>query len=256
MADQSKPSVFSWFKTEDYIPVGGFKLADWAAMLRIRWNYEVQWLSKTASLSAAAIDELQKDGPIKADEYWTNYLNDALPRNYSSGVPRGTMPPPLQDITALLMKQDNDIYSGLKSVTNFFHDRILRVSPSAPDNALTQAFAEWLQELRKFDPLPVSRRGPHATNVSITDQHLKSWTEYKVLAVIDLDFCATVFGVSKLSHEALCDLLLPPEKEVGPKDWGREARRKAEEAKESLDLLTAQARFEQSPPDKQPGGTN
>jgi hypothetical protein len=64
MPNQSERSEFSWFKTEDYIPVGGFKLADWATMLRIRWNYERQWPPKTNGLSIEAINELRKDGPI------------------------------------------------------------------------------------------------------------------------------------------------------------------------------------------------
>jgi hypothetical protein len=153
-------------------------------------------------------------------------------------------------------------HSYLKTITHFFGTRILRVNPNTPDEALIQAFKEWLQQQRKFDPLPVVMPGHKGLNVRITDKHLKSWTEYKVLAVIDLDFCAKVFGVSNLSHEALCDLLLPPDcplaKEDSPelRDWGREARRKAEEAKESIDLLIAQACSEHSPSDKQPGGTN
>jgi hypothetical protein len=225
-------------------------------MLQIRWNYEQQWPPKIDHLAPEAIKELRQHGSIKAAEFWDNYQRAALPSEYIKNGRKtlhGRILPPLEDITSLIKEGAR---SALNIEASFFPARILRVNPNTPDEALIQAFKEWLQELRKFDPLPVVRPGRKGLNVRITDKHLKSWTEYKVLAVIDLDLCAAVFGVPKLSHEALCDLLLPPEKEVGPKDWGSEAREKAEEAKESIDLLIAQACSEQSPPDKQPGGTN
>ena len=205
MPDEVNQSKFSWCKLEDYAPTYEFDFADWATMLQIRWDYDQQWPPKIYHLEPEAIQALRRHGSRTAAEFWDNYLRAVLPREYiKSGrkTLHGRTLPPLEDITSLIKKNARSTLN----IDAIFPARILRVNPNTPDEALIGAFKEWLQELRKFDPLPVVRPGHKGLNVRITDEHLKSWTEYKVLAVIDLDFCAKVFGVS---HEALCGLLLP-----------------------------------------------
>jgi len=225
-------------------------------MLKIRLNHEHAWSCKTESLSDKAIQELAGADQNIAAAFWADYLKDALPSNHRSlSLHLGALLP-LEDITELKAHAGEEL--DLNVVNHFFQKRILRIDPSAPDNVLKRAFDKWLQQWRKLNPLSVRRPGRRATNVEITHEHLKSWTTYNVLAVIDLDFCATVFDVPPLSHEHICDLLLAPERigDVGPKDWGREARSKANEAKKSLELLIAQARAERNLPDNNSGGPN
>jgi hypothetical protein len=49
--------------------------------------------------------------------------------------------------------------------------------------------------------------------VEVTGDHLESWRRYKVLAVLDLDFCAEmIFEISPLSDEVLArDFLQCPQ---------------------------------------------
>jgi hypothetical protein len=73
----------------------------------------------------------------------------------------------------------------------------------------------------------------------ITGDHIRSWVEHKILAVLDLDFYAQIFGIRRLIHQALGDLLQCPFG-IDAKDWGRAARAKAAEAMRCLDVLAAQ----------------
>jgi hypothetical protein len=228
----TKNSKLSWFKLKDYAPTRGFGFTDWATMLQSRWDYEQQWPPKIDHLAPEAIKELRQHCAIRAAEFWDNYLRVVLRREYIENgrkTSHGRTLPAVEDITNLI---NHDDASALEPKAIFFGTRILRINTNTPDDALIQGYRQFLTQVRKFDPPPVARAGRHGLNARITDKHLESWTEYKVLAVIDLDFYAKVFGVSKLSDEVLCDLLLPPEKDVELlKDWGRAARRKAEKLK-------------------------
>jgi hypothetical protein len=87
--------------------------------------------------------------------------------------------------------------------------------------------------------LPARRRGKPSLNFEITADHIKSWTYYNVLAVLDLDFYAKVFGIEPLTHQQLGELL-ERTFQFEAKDWGRNARAKAAEAMRCLDVLQAQ----------------
>jgi hypothetical protein len=121
------------------------------------------------------------------------------------------------------------------------------INTRASDADLKKHFAAWLAEQRATrSPLSARRPGRPATNVAITPNHFKSWTEYNVLAVLDLDFCAQVFGISPLTHEKLADLFLECDSDIFAKEWGRAARAKAKEARGCLDVLAAQFHAEAS----------
>src|SRR4051794_13695429 len=82
---------------------------------------------------------------------------------------------------------------------------------------------------RKRSGLPLKRPGRSSTNVEVTIKHLSNWRQYNVLAALDLDFCADVFGVARLTNEVLGRDSLECGRDVDPKEWGRVARAKAEE---------------------------
>jgi hypothetical protein len=242
MATQANAPDYSWFKREDYRPVRKFSFADWAVMLKIRWNYEHAWSRRTDRPANNPVENLAALDKSTLTDFWSNYLREALPWKYGarSNIDRQSLRtiPPLEDITGKR--------ATLKAATGFFDARILKINLDAPDEVLRSAFGGWLKRMRKDHPLPVRRRGRRSDNVKITRNHLKSWAAYHVLAVIDLDFCARVFGARPLSYEALYDHLCPPEKlgQKNPMEWGRSARDKAKEARKSLELLTMQGYLE------------
>ena len=122
--------------------------------------------------------------------------------------------------------------------------RILAVNLSASDTVLIKQFIDWLKHERKRSGLPLKRPGRPSTNVEVTIKHLSNWRRYKVLAVLDLDLCAQVFGVPPLTHEVLGGNFLGCSSKVDPKEWGRAARDKAEEFTNCLSLLEAQIQWE------------
>jgi hypothetical protein len=246
MVRKSLHVEYNWFKREDYLPISSFNLADWAAMLQVRCNFEhASAPDRKHHLTPDAAKKLTftSDEKRRLRPIWDEYLRVALPCNYRKVPPQARTLPLLEDITAQIARLGKD------QAAIHFGVRFLRVNRLVPDKHLKQAFDNWLRQSRISAPRGVSRRGRPSSNITITSQHLKSWTAYNILGVMDLDVCATLFGFRRLSHEKLCDYLIDPEKvgDVGPKDWGREARRKAEEAKESLDLLIAQAASQAEP---------
>jgi hypothetical protein len=291
MPSGSLKREYNWFKREDYLPISSFNLADWAAMLQVRRNFE----------HASAPDRKHHLAPDAAKELtitvgeksrlrtiWDDYLRVALPSNHRKvrpgaapaanpflavdmpsaggapvdvdmrlaamqfqGLEQPRMLPLLEDITEQIAGLDKDEASAWAI---HFGVRFLRVNRIVPNKDLKQAFDRWLRKSRIRAPRRMSRRRRPSSNVIITSRRLKSWTAYNILGVMDLDLCATLFGVRRLSHQELCDYLIDPKRlgKVDPKDWGRTARIKAEEAKQSLLI----AQVSRAPADKDRSGTN
>ncbi len=113
----------------------------------------------------------------------------------------------------------------------------------AADKALTEGFSTWLKQERDFRPAAFKKRSRKALNRGVGDEHIKSWSNYHVLAVFDLDFYAEVFEIDRLSHEALCETVHPGYGGMGGgnyKEWGRSARKMAKAAFDSVSDLFAQ----------------
>ena len=216
---------YNWFEREDYLPISSFNLADWAAMLQVRCHFEHasapdrkhRLAPDAAKKLTIASDEKRRLAPI-----WDEYLRVALPCNYRKVPPQARMLPLLEDITERVAGLDKEEASALSALLQLrtlppladitpqiarlgkdhaaihFGVRFLRVNRIVPDNHLKQAFDNWLRESPVSAPQGVSRRGRPSSNIMITSQHLKSWTAYNILGVMDLDLCATLFGVRRL----------------------------------------------------------
>jgi hypothetical protein len=181
------------------------------------------------------------------DEYWLNCLNEALPSKYWSNRSDErydrllASDPVLEDVTEKRFS---------KSVIESWPARLLQ-DALAPDAILIQAFESWLRDFRKNSPLPIGRAGKPALNLKITSAHLDSWTNYNILAVLDLDLYDKAKKRRKLTHPKLFEKLNPKvvdevvdiEGGPNPEGWGIEARSKAEEALGCLYSLIAQAKF-------------
>ena len=175
-------------------------------------------------------------------------MADVLPSNIrkNSGLSVGwqheglkTSPPYIADITEECSKGLARTVRALRFEKQFFDIRVLTMNLRAPDALLKKQFETLLKEQRKRSRLPAKRRGRPSTNFEVTNDHLRSWRQYNVLAVFDLDFCAQVFGIDPLTHGQLGNLL-ECDRDIDPKEWGRAARDKAAEAMQCLDVLAAQ----------------
>ena len=193
-----------------------------------------QWRLSGASPKSIEDDRIQS---------WNTYLADVLPCNLGVRRPEWypATPTALRPITDITESFGDFDKAGRPAdfEVSFLGARVLIVNAGAPDTDLKNHFDAWLAEQRTQSPLPARRRGRPATNFAITPDHFRSWARYHVLAVLDLDFYAQVFGIKPLSHEQLGHLLERRFK-FEAKDWGRNARAKAAEAMRCLDVLQAQ----------------
>jgi len=230
----------SWFKLADYAEAENFNFSDWAVMI----SHRHLWRQSLDTTYPRGVPNEQKAS------FWNDYLGDVLPSKID--VNRGfrwlrgwdneglkTPPPYIADITEECSKGLARVVRGLRYEKQFFDARVLTVNINAPDTILVQHFHDWLKEGRKRSRVPVRRRGKPSANFEITGDHTRSWTRYKVLAVLDLDFYAQVFGIKPLMHEQLGNVL-ECNHDYDAKDWGRNARAKAIEAMQCLDVLAAQ----------------
>jgi hypothetical protein len=235
-----------WFKLADYEAQRNFSLAEWAVML---WR-RIEWRDTFPSIH---LPQEQKAA------YWRDYLGAVLPCNiilhpslpcnfvlHPSGSDHETWvtpPPPIVDITDKCAGGSTQIVSPFEM--QIFGTRVLIINTCAPDTVLIKQFNDWVREQRKRSPLPATRRGKPSANVEITDDHIGSWSRYNVLAVLDLDLYAQVFGIKPLSSESL-GKFLECNRDSNAKNWGRAARAKAAEAVRYLDVLTAQIQAKKS----------
>jgi hypothetical protein len=212
----------NWFKLADYEETKSFDLFDWHLMLSHRFVWRIIDLP---------LERLMPRHATRA-VYWRNYLEDVLPcrlrvNRSSPGWDRDVLfqSPSIEDMT--------EDYKGLAEMlpeeVEAFGLRILAVNTSSPDTVLKKHFEEWLKEQRRRSPLPAKRRGRQSANFQITKDILRSWTRHKVLAILDLDFHAQVFEINRLTHEEVGGLL-ETSGNFDPKEWGRAAREKADEA--------------------------
>jgi hypothetical protein len=220
---------FDWFKPADYAV--DLSLTDLATMLSRRQ----EWRDSLDTIYRSGVPDEHKAS------VWRDYLAAVLPRNlglYPAGSdPKSTTPSPLLDIT-------ENCCSGQVPISEFeiqnLGTRILAVNLSASDTVLIKQFIDWLKHERERSGLPLKRRGRSSANVEVTISHLSNWRQYNVLAVLDLDLCAHVFGVAPLTYEVLGRDFLGCSSKVDPKEWGRAARAKAKEFTKCLGLLESQ----------------
>jgi hypothetical protein len=228
----------SWFKIADYVATPKLDFVGWTRMLWIRRYYQ-EALPSSIKLGRHFKCSFDQKG------YWDAYFCDSRLANaqepLNSTFPSGRGPTrsiPLDDITD--ETRHNPEVAGRMMALDIvnFGLRILTVDLGAADPVLIKAYRSWLANCRKQRPSPVKRRGPRSMNKVVSQDRLDSWSDHQVLAVLDLDFFALLFASGRLTHEALCDLLT--EKPVGPKDWGKMARKRAREALDAVDSLLSQ----------------
>jgi hypothetical protein len=238
----------SWFKLSDYTtpPLGS---AGWAAMLsaRDKWHSAFHGTGRD-DLAPEAQKEIALNSNERRTVFWDRYLEEVSPVRFvgrqagedlpsGAGVPRA--PNPIEDVTEAAVVAAGNPLVPFEWDVGFIGQRVILVDLAAADKKLKEEFAAWLARERKWRPSSFKRRGRPSTNSSVTDAHLKSWRDYRVLAVFDLDFYAAVFEEPPLSHEDLCKELNPGFR-GNPKEWGISAREKVKEAFASINDLIAQ----------------
>src|SRR5262245_54095364 len=238
----------NWFKPADYQVSNRFKLSNWAEMIsrRSEWEIILSWYHAVKGVQAEEHtqrwpDNLWDQASVEEDRkrFLDDYLADVLPCNFRAPRPKW------YPTASLRLPAITDITDSFKELSDFEIEatsaRVLMVDRRAPDTVLKQSFDKWLVEERKRTPLLLKRRGRPSANLKVTNDHLKSWRRYKVLAVLDLDFCAEmIFEIDPLTDEVLARDFLECSPNADPKEWGHTARDKAKQAKECLSLLEAQ----------------
>ena len=226
--DQSYP----WFNLENYRRRNEFGFDGWKEMLDRRLYGNNLFPEDRGGFVGEDFDR----------EAWPLYLGQVLPCHYETtagNVESPTSRLPIEDVTHLTVPDEN----GVRPIGqwSFEHcpNRLLSVDPQVPEEALRKAFDEWLRNVRKIMPRPVTRRGRPAPNIRVDKSHLRSWAQYNVPAIFDLDLYDKTKGRKLLTNEAL-GKLLGSSAYGNPEEWGREARAKTTEAFECLELLTAQ----------------
>ena len=184
--------VYPWFNLDAYAPRRSFDLRAWANMVLVRDRF----------LDDAARDKQSGYNAANFDGYWAAYLDEALPCNYSKDkTDLHTSIPVLEDITHLLRPGKG----GRLSIAPFAIDtipvRVLQLNILAPDAILIDQVNRWLADVRKKNPLPIPRRGRPSLNAKITDQTLRSWSNYNILAVLDLDLYDKAKGRKRLTAQ-------------------------------------------------------
>jgi Family of unknown function (DUF6387) len=265
MSSRQSKKPPSWFIARDYEDTTKLDVLGWANMLWIRqyWRtvplkldipddeslYQHQSANSslpTTKLPVASSTSLSKQNTPHRERRWENYLQDtrltnaALP--FGESFPAGIGTPrshSFDDITDWI-KAPEYAQRIIDWDIGAMGHRILLVDPQASDQMLLAGFQSWLEKIREQRPLGIRRRGRKTTNQKISESDFNSWCHYRVLAVLDLDFHAKLFGESKLSHEVLADILKIGG-EVDPKEWGRTARKKASYALTVADVLLSQA---------------
>jgi hypothetical protein len=235
---------YPWFNLADYEPRRQFDLRDWAIMLLLR-DQLPDYVDRYSQIEDPEFE-------FKVDEYWLNYLDEALPSKYWSNRSKkqheGLLADPvLEDITHLALADG----FGNRPISTFAIEycsaRLLQVNALAPDAILIRAFKSWLRNLRKRSPLPFGRRGKPGLNLEITPAHLASWTNYNILAVLDLDRYDRVKKRKKLSYRKLFEKFNPEgcqKIDRTPEEWVKEARNKARNALGCLYPLIVQTKFQ------------
>ena len=231
-----KDRDYSWFNLADYEPRRQFDLHDWSVMLLLRDR-----LLNDVGRSLALKDF------DRFNEYWLIYLDEALPCKYSSNKSDEryqqllASDPLLEDVTHLALRNNH----GYRPISTFAIEntsaRLLQINIIAPDTILISAFKSWLRKLRESTPLPIRRRGKPALNLEITKEHLHSWSQYNILAVLDLDLYDKARNHKKQSNREMFEKLNPKGKRPA-EEWTVEARGKAQEALGCLYPLIAQAK--------------
>jgi hypothetical protein len=227
---------FDWFKLADYQASTRLELSDWAEMISRRsgWQTILEWFQANFQHEKKWY---QGNGEQEKKQLWDDYVTDVLPCNLGASRPKWYLS------ASTRLKAITDITHSFKEAGDFEIEaagaHVLIVDIRAPDTVLQRCFKNWLMEQRKRSSLPTKRRGKPSVNVEITSDHTRSWAEYNILAVLDLDFYAEVFGIKSLTDEQLGNLLERSLK-VDPKAWGRNARAKATEAMQCLDVIMAQ----------------
>lgn len=249
MEDKIKyKSIDDWFNIENYEWINSFCEEKWAVSLNYRFTAKINW---------EYLDFKSKD------DYWEHYLLHSNPKNidyllkdkeynwfcgkfYSvEEVPESAFESPegVQVIDGFIRLPVNAQTAEMITVAVISsRQKVLLINPEAPDTEIRREFEAWLAQLRSECPLPIKRRGPKATSVEVTEAHLKSWSDYRVLACLDLDFWAELFGKPRISHEKLCEMFMGPYFDGNAKEWGRSARRQVDVALGSIMLLGFRAR--------------
>ena len=226
MEQHSHPEIDDWFRTEDYACVSSFGPAEWFVALEVRLDYDM------------AREDMRRDD---LNEFWREYLSRTRPTNVknllASDAIQWVFDPSqaLEEVPLDDIRRDEKIAEVRRDMI-WLGKRMLLIDPAASDHMILKEFRNWLSARRKCDPLPVRRKG----ETRITEIHLRSWHNYRVLACLDLDYWAKVFRRKPVSFEQLCSIVFDPTYPGNSKEWGREARRKQEQAMRSLPTLGMQ----------------
>ena len=222
----SAPLVSDWFRLEDYACVSSFGLAEWYVALDIRLGYDIGG------------EETRRDD---LNEFWREYLSRTRPTNVTkllaSDEYRSIFEPSqaVEEVPLDDFHRDEKV-AEIRKYMILLGKRMLLIDRAASDRMILKEFREWLGAHRASDPLPIRHKG----ETRITEGHLHSWHNYKVLACFDLDYWAKVFHRRPVPYEQLCNIAFDPTYPGNSKEWGREARRKTKEAMLSLQTLRLQ----------------
>ena len=242
VAQETPLDLDAWFRLEDYACVSSFGMAEWFIALDVRFDF----LMKQEEKSTSDLEELwdrylvqTRPEGIKSDlangkHNWVYQISNAIKEVTLEDFPREIKEFTLEDVST----PENNMWIIQRIL--LLGQRLLLVNLDSSDRVLMQEFKEWLRIVREQAPLPISRRGRKTTNVEVTEQHLRSWTNYKVLACFDIDHWARVLQRSQIPHELLCEKLQGPHYEGNAKEWGREARRTLDTAVNSQIILMSQ----------------
>jgi hypothetical protein len=235
-AAENEPDL-SWYNPRDYVQQRNCKLDDWYVLLSHR----------DAFPNPYDYPSLEPD-KLDPRELWKAYLDVALPSRYFSQKSRiGTaqsfprLRTPLEDITPSVRYSDDGERIISVPEVDLFGARVLLLDASAPDEILKRSFSDALKTIRATRRPATRPRGKPTDNFQITEDQLASWAHYSVLAVLDLDlYCCKAICRDRLPHERLCEVVAFAHPGVDAKDWGRRARKKAQEAIKAIPFLLSQ----------------
>ena len=226
MEQHSHPEIDDWFRTEDYACVSSFGPAEWFVALEVRLDYDM------------AREDMRRDD---LNEFWGEYLSRTRPTNVKNLLASDEFQwifDPSQAVEEIPLDDfhRDEKATEIRTDMIWFGKRMLLIDPAASDHMILKEFRDWISAYRELDPLPIRRKG----ETRITDIHFRSWHDHRVLACFDIGYWANVFRIKPVSHEQLCGIAFDPAYPGNAKEWGRDARRKKEQAMLSLQTLGLQ----------------
>lgn len=243
MGSKWTKEVPDWFDKADYDYANQLTLLGWSRIMSIHSASRGK-LMFVSALDVSEEEIVQEHLPFSRPGSWTNDPTQAVYVNidFARSTSFDTFEIPDED---LLLSDPEKWINRLRDQSN---KPALFINPYVPDGVILKDFQAWIAtELKNFRAengitLEVAKRAgraPSAANEMIDDIRIQQWLNYKILAVLDLDFVAEARGLPKLTNEAI-GKLLAPKKIKEKRRWGERARKRAQHALKALPSLEAQ----------------